>query len=285
MLLRNSLVCGSSAINNDITSQILSGPRKRIKKRYILFLFSKSAQSSPDVKAIEKCLARDSAEQVVIRLHAPDEGLKVLMLKTIDLVVVDHSVFQDESTSAEFASELKRRRKVPVLFVCKDEQNLIQAYRRVLPLYEELDDYVLSPVDPADFLMRYRRSSSGTGRTAKRFEVDSPISVFRLNDGSLKPGVLKDLSLVGMGIRYPSERLKRGEQIRAVIHLKNFDIFHPHFADIFRISARVRRVGLDGETIGCSLEFVTPAQNECLTQMLDYLARRAYFKSTKKAFY
>ena len=102
----------------DITAQILQGPsKKKKKKKYILFLSAKESSSSRDTKALEKAFESLSKDLVTIKLHQPEEGLKVLMLKTIDIIVIDYSLFQDEVTSVEFAVELKKRRKSPVLFV------------------------------------------------------------------------------------------------------------------------------------------------------------------------
>lgn len=270
-------------MQNDYANQILSGPKKKTKKKYILFLHSKSAAQA-DLRAIERSFEKEGKDKdkVIIRLHQPEEGLKVLMLKTIDLIVLDHSVFEDEATSAEFAAELKKRRKVPILFVCKDEQRLISAYREHLQLYEELDDYVLSPIDTTDFCNRFRRSVSGNARAAKRFELDVAVKLFRLNDNQLHDARLNDISIVGMGLKVSGARLLRNEQVRIIVSLRHFDIFHPQFGDLFKIAARVRRVSLEGETIGCSIEHLTPLQGECLNRILENLNAKAFFKVARR---
>lgn len=271
-------------MQNDYATQILSGPKKKPKKKYILFLYSKSG-SQADLRAIERGFEKEGKEKdtVIIRLHQPEEGLKVLMLKTIDLIVLDHSVFEDEATSAEFAAELKNRSKVPILFVCKDEQRLISAYREHLKLYEELDDYVLSPIDATDFSNRLKRSVSGSARAAKRFELDLAVKLFRLNDCKTHEARLKDISIVGIGLKVSGARLLRSEQVRVIVSLNDFDIFHPQFGDLFKIAARVRRVSLEGEVIGCSIEHLTPLQAECLSRILEHLNARAFFKASRRS--
>ncbi len=266
-------------MDSDYTNQILSGPRKKVKKKYILFLYSKESQGSHDVKAIERGFQRGGKNQIIIRLHSPEEGLKVLMLKSIDLIVLDNSIFDDEVTSVEFAAELKKRRKIPILFIAKDEQRLISAYQEHLRLYEELDDYVLSPVDPIDFSHRFKRSSSEGARAAKRFNADAEIEVFRLLDSKTHKSRLRDLSMVGLGILVPNVNIKRGEQIRAIIDLRYFGLFHPQFGDVFKVAATVRRLSIDGSSIGCSLEHVTPIQSECLTTLLERMSTNAIFKN------
>jgi hypothetical protein len=268
-------------MQNDYANQILSGPKKKAKKKYILFLHSKNAAQG-DLRAIERGFSREGKDKVIIRLHEPEGGLKVLMLKSIDLIILDHSIFEDEATAAEFAAELKKRRKVPILFVCKDEQRLIAAYREHLPLYQELDDYVLSPVDSVDFANRFKRSVSGIARAAKRFELDAPVKVFRLNDNRLFEARLTDVSIVGLGLKVSGVRLMRNEQVRVILPLKHFEIFHPQFGDLFKIAAKVRRVSLEGESIGCSIEHLTPLQSECLNRVLEQLNARAFLKAARR---
>jgi DNA-binding response OmpR family regulator len=259
----------------DIANQILQGPAKKKKKRrYALFLVAKEALTSRDTKTLDRVFELFSKDVVVIRLHEPEEGLKVMMLKSIDFIVIDHSLFQDDQTSVEFAQELKKRRKAPVLFVTRDERKLIAAYQEQLPFYEELDDYLTSPVDPGDFSKRFRRMLSGTGRAAKRFEAQVDVKVIRLVDDKEVVGRLIDLSLVGMGLRVSDMPVVRGDQLRIVVQLRDFDYFHPQFGDLLKLAVRVRRVSLDGVTLGCSIEHLTPQQSECIAVLLERLNRR-----------
>ena len=259
----------------DITTQILQGPsRKKKKKKYALYLVAREAVGSRDTKALEKAFEALSKDVAIIKLYEPDEGLKVMMLKTIDLIVIDFSLFQDDATSVEFAVELKKRRKVPVIFVTKDERRLIDSYQKNLSLFEELDDYVTSPVEATDFAKRFRRIADGGGRAAKRLEARAEVQILRLSDSALLPAQLLDISLVGMGLKAEGHQIVRGEQLRVIIGLRSFDIFHPQFGDMLKLAVRVRRVSLDGVTLGCSLEHLTPLQAECLTSVLEMLNRR-----------
>jgi CheY-like chemotaxis protein len=259
----------------DIAAQILQGPsRKKKKKRYALFLVAREAAGARDTKALERAFELFSDDVVVIKLHEPEEGLKVMMLKSIDLIVIDHSLFQDEATSVEFAQELKKRRKIPVIFVTKDERRLIAAYQQQLPHFEELDDYVTSPVEVTDFAKRFKRIVSGGGRAARRYEARTDVEVIRLADGSRLPAYLSDISLVGMGLKVTAASMVRGEQLRIIISLRHFDYFHPQFGELLKVSLKVRRVSLDGVTLGCSIEHLTPLQSEGLAVILERLNRR-----------
>lgn len=259
----------------DITSQILAGPRRKKKKKKVaLYLSGPDAAGSRDVKAAEKVFELLNEELSVIKLTSPEEGLKVLLLKTVELIVIDHSLLVDETTTVEFVQELKKRRKAPVVFITKNEKKLIDNYRHYLKLYEELDDYVNSPVDPGDLGRRISRILKGEGRAAKRFEIKSAVFVERLTNGVRLAGTMLDLSLVGVGLRLPAASVSRGEQLRIIIPLKPFDYFHPQFGDLLKIAARVRRVSLDSETLGCSIEHLTPLQGEALTALLERASRR-----------
>lgn len=266
----------------DLSNQILRPPSRNKNKRLCgLFLAGKDTVGSRDFKAIERSFELANKDAVVIRLYEPEEGLKVMILKSIDFVVIDYSFFQDDQISVEFAQELKKRRKVPVLFVTRDERKLIAAYQQQLPFYEELDDYVTSPVDVSDFSKRFKRLISGSGRAAKRFDVKTSVQIERLKDSSLSSGMLLDLSLVGLGLKMDRDQIFRGEQLRIILRLRDFEYFHPQFGDLLKLAAKVRRVSLDGVTFGCSLEHMTPQQVECLSSILERLNRRQRGKAAQ----
>ena len=119
---------------------------------------------------------------ILVRFEEPDEGLKALIVKNIEIVVIDSSLFSNDSISIDYAVECKKRKKCPILFVAKDPQKLIHEYREKLYSYEEFDSYFNDPLDIAEFTKKLQQVGSSTGRRAKRFSLNIPIKLFRLNN-------------------------------------------------------------------------------------------------------
>jgi CheY-like chemotaxis protein len=259
----------------DLASSILQLPQSRKKRKYVLHLFSSKSVHDGDIRIIERTMSTSLKDFNLIKMEDPDEALKLLLIKNIELVVLDHSFLEDDILCVEFAHEIKQRKKCPVLFVTQNETELIEEYRRQMSLYEELDDYLLSPLDFVETSRRLKKATIADGRASKRFLVEAPVQAFRLNDEKMVQGRLVDLSLVGFGLSVDHSMLfHRGEQVRIHVFLPFFQIFHPEYAEILKLAGIVRRISIDGKHVGCSIEHITPMQNDCLVMVLERLARK-----------
>lgn len=261
-------------MGSNLEAEILQQGAAPRKKRYMLFLFNKT-DNSKDVKTIERGLDAAARGFIVLRTDDPDEALRLLLFKAVELVVVDSNFLPDVELQVEFAKELKQRKVCPILFVTNQEHRLIETYQKLLPVYEELDDYVLCPVDFVELSKRLKRMVSGDARAAKRFNVGAPVSTYLMTTEEMVEGVLVDLSAVGFSIRLNTAvLLRRGEQVRIRLPLWFFNIFHPQLADYMPFSGKVRRTSLDGSLVGCSIEWMTSFQREVLTDILTRAARK-----------
>lgn len=261
-------------IGMDIENAIFQKGSAPRRKRYLLLLINKS-EPSRDLKTLEKAIDASAQGMIVLRTDDPDEALKFLLIRNVELIIIDSNFLPDNPTTVEFARELKHRKLCPILFITANELTLVSSYREQMALFEELDDYVLSPVDFVEITKRLRRMSSGDGRAAKRFLINAPVRCHILNDESTLPGTLMDLSIVGFGMRLTSPRLlQRGEQLRIKIPLGFFGIFHPELGESLNIAGKLRRNSLDGAVLGCSIEHMTTLQREVLVQILEKVARR-----------
>lgn len=253
-------------------------------KRYVLLLQRARLMSEIESKLILKAVEHGLAGYSVIRLEEPTEGLKVLNVKNIEVVLIHHSVFGTEAEMVDVAIKLKERKKVTVIFVTKNEQDLIAAYREKMSLYEEMDDYVSSPPDPTELFKKLQKVASVEGRAAKRFTVDVPVKVVSVDSLKEYDGLLDDLSLVGCGLSF-TENLgfRREEQLRIKLPLFNFGIFHPQYGDFLKLALRVRRLSIRGQSVGCSIEHLTPMQHDCLVNLLeDIMQKQRLAKLTSK---
>lgn len=261
----------------DVTAALMQAEKSKQKKRYVLFLYSSKRANENDLRTLERGVMLALPGHTLIRLEDADEALKLIIIKNVELIVLDDSFLPNQTLLIDYANEAKKRKKCPLLFLTKDEQSLILNYRQKMHLYEELDDYLSVPLDALETARRLKRIENMRGRAAKRFDTqNAPMRCTRLERDRVYKGHLVDLSLVGFGlaIEEDEELFRRGEQIQIHIPLTAFGLFHPHYGDFLRLSGRVRRVSIDGRKVGCSIEHLTPMQQECLTTILDKLAKR-----------
>lgn len=250
-----------------------STPKK--KKRYILFLYTMSPEREERINIIAKAIQRTLKGYVLVRFDDPDEGLKALIVKNVEIVIIDSSLFKNDVISVDYAIECKKRKKCPILFIASDPLKLIHEYREKLFIYEEFDNYFSEPLDMAEFSKKLYQLGASKGRVAKRFNINVPLKLFRLNNGKQYSVTLTDISLVGFGIYHANEDIfSQDEQVQIKIPLVPFKLFHPQYGEFLPISGRLRRVSINGDTMGFSIEHLTPLQIEALFEILSVINYR-----------
>lgn len=260
----------------DVAQALLRAENSKKRRRYLLLLYSSKTANESDIKAIELAVDRYLKEFVIVRLEDPDEALKILIIKNIEVTIIDKSFLESSALTIQFAYESKRRKKCPLFFVTGNEQELIREYKKSLYMYEEMDDYLIPPLDIHEMGRRLKRVGSTQTRNAKRYQVGVPVILETLNTDYKLEGMLTDISLVGFGLRIEdeSQKLLRGEQIRMTIPLRTLNFFHPQYGDILNLSGRIKRFSIDGTRVGCAFEHINPAQNACLLKVIELLAKR-----------
>jgi response regulator RpfG family c-di-GMP phosphodiesterase len=260
----------------DIAQSMINAASNKKQKHYVLIMFNlRKAESVKELQILERMLHNNFPEFGILKLEDPEEGLKVLLLKQVDIIILEWSFLNDNSLAVEYARECKQRIKCPILFLTRDEPNLILNYQKKMLLYEELDDYISVPVEPPEFTRKLKKMIQTEGRAAKRFRIDVVLSVLRLKDELTMTAKLVDMSLVGFSMNLESsENISNLAQIRVTFPLKPFALFHPQYGEVIKFSAKVRRVSIDGRRLGCSFEHLTSLQSDCLTRMLEFLAKK-----------
>jgi hypothetical protein len=247
---------------------IFDAPPKK-KKKYVLFLSKMDSKNQEKIKMMEKIIQRSIKEYILVRFEDPDEGLKALLLKNIEMIILDSSFFKNDAISIEYAIECKKRKKCPILFTTQSPEKLIEDYRRELYLYEEFDNYFKEPLDPGEFAKKLIQTSKIKSRQAKRFSMNIPITLFRLNTEKIYPGILNDMSLVGLGITLKNQDIfSKEEQFQIKIPLEYFHLFHPNYGEYLKLSTKLKRLSISGNVQGMSFEHLTQNQIEIILAIL-----------------
>jgi len=240
-------------------------PKTSEKKKFILFLNHSKTDFSRDAVTVRQAIYSVLVDHSIIPLSDPDEGLKILLLKDFELIVIDHSFLHNETLTVEYALEAKKRRKRPIFFITLNEQKLITAYRKLMFMYEEADNYFTCPVNFLEVSKTLRRVDVSENRRAKRFILNKPLQIYSLELDTMINAHLTDISLVGFGLKLDaSHSFKRNDQLQIHIPISWYGLFHRDFGEILKLSGRVRRISIDGNKVGCSLEFITETKQECL---------------------
>lgn len=248
-------------------------PKK--KKRYVLYLFKLTREDETRIRTIEKAIQNALSEHILVRFEDPNEALKALLVKNIEIIFIDYSLFDDDNITIDFGVECKKRKKCPLFFVAKNEEELVKRYREKLSLYEEFDDYFKDPIDFIEISRKIKRAATTIGRRARRFSLGIPIKVYRLNSDSYEDVILNDISLVGFSLSITNDHFfKTNEQIKIKVPINEFNLFHPQYGDFLPISGKVRRISINGKNIGCSIEYTTPMQFEVLMNLLEKVTRK-----------
>ena len=252
------------------TSEFSNSTGGKKKKKYALFLYETSAANMNDFKLLDKAVVNALPEYLIIRLRDPDEALKVLLLKNIDIIIIDSSFFNNDIITIEYALEIKKHKNSCIFFVPGNEKILIKEYQKKMFAYQEKDDYFINPVDPKFVAQKLRFAASQRGRSNKRFLVSEKAAVLRFDIDEEVEVTLTDISLSGIGLSVDNSiAFQRNEQIKINIPLAPFGIFHRYYGQFLKLSGKVQRVSLAGNQIGCSLEHLTPLQTESLMTVIE----------------
>lgn len=242
------------------------------RKKYILFLYKENQENQEKIRTLEKTIQKSLKNIILARFEDPNEGLRALIVKNIEMLILDSSLFEDDSIAIDYVVECKKRKKCPVFFIAKDSVKIVEEYRKKLYMYEEFDNYFPEPVDTTDLSKKLQQALVAKGRTAKRFLMSVPVSFYRLNDNRKYTVNLIDLSLVGFGVEHNFKDLfVKNEQVQIKIPLEKFKLFHAQYGEFLPLSGRLRRVDITGNVLGFSIEFITPMQMETLCHVLSVI--------------
>ncbi len=255
------------------------------KNRTLLFLSNmrRSREAAERSRIFEGVIQAHLDAFQVLKLEDPEEALKALSNKNVDILVIDSSLFRDEKVAVEFAIQCKAKRRCPILFVVRDVKNIIAAYREKLFVYQEMDNYILENLDKVELKKKLIKLSLPFQRSAKRYTLSSKLNVFRLLDQKNYLCSISNISFSGFAATTVGKfDFDLKEQMRAKIPLMDFNIFHKKYGDFLPLTCQVRRLSIMGDEIGFSWEHMTPSKTEVLFHILNNLDQQERANSSKE---
>jgi len=258
--------------------EYLSTPGRK-KKRYVVLAFGPDISRNIDA-AIKKLLRQKHSLFHAISPQNQKELLK-LVNRHIVLLVIDDS-FDCLQTSLQTIQMIKKKKAetgVPVFFLTKDSQKLIENYHKFLNIYQELDEYLeYQNTQPHTIIHRINNALVKTNRRrSHRYPISIPIMFFLLEKNAKFQGAILNISFHGALLKATAP---------LVFHMNDqLKIFFPttgylptNFGDFIRFSGRIRRVLISGNQAGFSFEYLSEQQEDNLILLLSKISSREIYR-------
>ncbi len=237
--------------------EFLQAPRKK-RKQYVQVAVG--ANFDKDLAAAMQNFIKKQFPGHAISLPNSIVDFKRQAARNIIFSIVDDE-FAAIGEVLECVKALKTRKSdhgMPILFLTKKPAELVDEYRKVLLAYQENDDFVdYASTTTEQILSRIKIGVERKNmRRSRRYKIDIPISCYHLGKNSQLAAKLIDMSAHGALLRADREaQFRIGDQLRLSIPVAHY--LPPSSGDFLKVSARVRRVFISGDTVGVSFEFVS----------------------------
>jgi uncharacterized protein (UPF0248 family) len=249
-------------------TDFLKAPRKKRKNYVILAL---GDQFDIDLSNSIDGFVKKTFNTLATSMPTTARELARQFGRNISLLVINDE-FTDPIEVMELVVGLKRKRHtevIPVLFMTRNPQRLVEYYHQYLLEYQESDEFIYYPgVSRNQIFSRIRNGiETKNKRRSRRYKIDRTVSFYHLEKDKTIPGRFLDLSVHGALLKAESECLfKIGDQLRVNIPVGT--ILNGEKGDFLKLAAKVRRVYISGEMAGVSFEYLSESQIYCFTRFL-----------------
>ncbi len=260
----------------------LTGPRKK-RKNYLVFALGDKFDK--DISYLMDTFVRKNHPTLSISNPKTPEDLTRQFGRNISLLVINDEFAEPEILMQLIRAMKEKRRNelIPVLFLTRHPEKLVELYHEKLLMFHEGDEYVdIVNSERSQILARIQYGVEHKNqRRSRRYSVKLPMSFYHLNRDEILSGDIIDLSLHGALILAEKEMIfKMGDQIKLIIPVSKY-VQHDQ-GDFLRISGKVRRVFISGNKVAISFEYMTEMQNFLLSQLLIHLVDSQFHRQTNK---
>jgi hypothetical protein len=257
-----------SGQSSNTVSNFLQAPRRK-RKNYIIMALGKNF--SEDIAADIESYARKAFPALAFSNPANPIELSRQFGRNISLLIISDD-FESIDTIIDLVKTLKEKRRterIPVLFLTKNAKSLVEKYHAHLASNEPIDDFIQYPG-----VARYKIFSAikvcvdqKTQKKIKRYSISIPITMFHLTLNRDVEAELLELTLHSAVILSKEGlQLTSGDQL--LLKMPAYDLAEHNSGDFFKISAKVRKVFITGNTASVSFEHLTEYRIRLLSQFL-----------------
>lgn len=248
-------------------AEYLQSPRRKRKAFVVLACKAVPAETENGIANF----LRNNYKGVSVAQPKTAEEFTRLTSRQLVLVIFDDE-FVELEDGLKLIGELKRKKGttvVPVLFLSRRTEQLVEAYHQVLLPFHEADDYIDYMKSPPHYI--YSKIRAGlldkNRRRSRRYRVNISLSYFNLTLDRFFPGRIVDLSIHGAMLMAEDQQIFRAnDQLK--LHIPLHPYLPPVEGDFLKLSARVRRVQISGNQTGVSFEYMSDKQQVLLMRLL-----------------
>jgi hypothetical protein len=265
---------------DDVSSLLRDSKKKR--KNYVIIAVEPTF--NPEIMQGIKNFVR--ANYPAFAMSTPDStaNLSRQLGRNISLLVVSDK-FDDIDIVMSLVLSLKEKKKnetIPILFLTTDTDRLISYYHANLMAFHEVDEYLEYGRTSLPALLSRIKSGldNKNQRRARRYKTNMETNFFYLNKDMYVDCEVLDVSAYGALIKAKGECIfKVEDQIRLNIPISKYlTLEHGEF---LKLSGRVRRVYISGNTAAVSFEYLSDEQWRSLTTILTIIANREMKQRTQ----
>lgn len=247
----------------------LQAPRK--KRKNFIVIASGPNGDRETAQAIARYAKTAFPKCAVSTPQNPDEFIRQFSRNIVLTIMDDQFVELDQTLNLiKLMKEKKSESAIPVLFITRDPDTLIQAYSKKLAVWHEVDEYVV----PANMPRQYIFSKVKVGvdehyrRRSRRYKINFPVTFTILNEGERKfQGSILDMSVHGAQLQV-NEKYIFTPRDQILVHLPFGQFIKDSQTDVVRVAAKVKRIFIAGDRAGISWEHLTDLKLEQLSRLL-----------------
>lgn len=235
-------------------------------------------QLDPEIQALIKNSVHEKLGPKKLVIPKKAEHLSYVKNYKFKVLIIDENIASLDEVM-NIALYLKKKmfyEGAPILFLTKDPDKLIDKYKEVLLPFTEQDDFFHLGEENLEVLASRITNFLDTSllrRRSLRIPLDIMAGFRTVNQLEYTPVKLLNISLHGALILFfEGKIIKVGTQV--LIQLPISGLLPAKFGEIMRLSAKVRRVKIDGQHAGVSWENSSEEQFIKLTKFILSCSRR-----------
>ncbi len=258
----------------------LQAPRRK-RKSFVVMAAGPNSDADT-INAIQRFMKSQYAKISFVVLNSLSDLVKYSS-RNIILALVDDEL-EDRALTMQTIRKIKEKKTddpMPTLFVTRNGTALVEAYRKELSRWHEVDEYIDLHESPRHTLFTKMRGilENKNQRRGRRFKVAMPVTFQVLDSGEKQySGTLLDLSIRGALLSVEDGVHNFSAKDQLLIHLP-IGKFIKSDSDIFRISGKIRRVMISGTKAGITFEYVSDEKMTNLTSLIASIVDLSLAKS------
>jgi PilZ domain len=254
---------------NQAVVDYLQAPRKK-RKSYVVMAAGPNIDQDT-ISAVQRFMRTQFSKLAFVVVRSAEDFVKY-SVRNIILAIIDDEMLSrvDTLKLVKRIKEQKNDGPMPTLFITKDSSALVKDYQNELRLWHEVDEYFFIPDAPRHALFSKIKSGLDNKyqRRGKRYKTAIPMSFQVLDSGEKKfRGTILDFSIHGALLQVEEGAHFFSPKDQIIIHIP-ISQFIKGGADVFRLSARVRRVLISGDKAGISWEYLSEDKIATMTALL-----------------